>query len=93
MRFLSSPGAIFTSPLSPAVDESTPGIYLAWTEMYTSILLERLLSGSVTVMVKVPELLGSALLDSLTTIVVEALKVGITFETLTSLGIISQTLS
>ena len=61
--------------------------------MYTSILLDRLLSGSVTVMVNVPELLGSALLDSLTTIVVEALKVGITFETFTSLGIISQTLS
>ena len=48
-------------------------------------------SGSVTVIVKVPESLGVAFVESLITMVVVALNVGITFETLVSVGIISQT--
>ena len=49
------------------------------------------MSGSVTVMVKVPESLGSAVVDNLTAIVVDALNVGITLLIFVSLGMISQT--
>jgi hypothetical protein len=56
-------------------------------------MLEILASGSVTVIVSVPELLGKASVESLIAIVVVALRVGMTLLTFESLGITSQTLS
>ena len=56
-------------------------------------MLDTLASGSVTVIVKVPELLGNAEVDNLIAILVVALRVGITPLTFESAGITSQTLS
>ena len=56
-------------------------------------MLETLASGSVTVMVNVPELLGNAAVDSLIAMLVVALRVGITPLTFESAGITSHTLS
>ena len=56
-------------------------------------MLEILASGSVTVIVSVPELLGKASVESLIAIVVVALRVGMTLLTFESPGITSQTLS
>ena len=56
-------------------------------------MLETLASGSVTVIVSVPELLGKAVVASLIAIVVVALRVGITLLTFESVGITSHTLS
>ena len=50
-------------------------------------------SGSVTVIVSVPELLGSALVESLIAMEVDALNVGITLLMLESAGTTSQTSS
>ena len=90
-RLTSSPGAISTRPLSPALDASIAGKYCGKTESCTSIVLEMLASGSVTVIVRVPESLGRAVVDSLTAIFVVALNVGMTPLTLLSDGITSHT--
>ena len=90
-RLVSSPGAISTKPLSPALDASMAGRYCGKTESWTSIELEMFASGSVTVMVRVPELLGSAEVDSLIAISVVALSVGMTPLTFESAGITSHT--
>ena len=56
-------------------------------------MLDTFASGSVTVIVSVPELLGKALVESLIAIVVVALNVGITLLTFESAGMTSQTVS
>ena len=88
---VSSPGAISTSPLSPAFDVSIAGRYCGKTVSWTPIVLDMFASGSVTVFVIVPELLGSAEVDSLIAMSVVALRVGITPVTFESAGITSQT--
>ena len=93
VRFKSSPGEILTNPLSPADVASIDGRYFGRTDNWISIWLLTLASGSVTVIVKVPELLGNALVESLNAIVVVADIVGITLLTFESVGITSQTLS
>ena len=89
--FTSSPGAISTRPLSPAFEVSIAGKYCGKTDSCTPIVLEIFASGSVTVIVRVPELLGSAVVDSLIAISVVALSVGITPLTFESAGMTSQT--
>ena len=88
---VSSPGAISTSPLSPASDVSIAGRYCGKTESWTPIVLDMFASGSVTVIVRVPELLGSAEVDNLIAMSVVALRVGITPVTFESAGRTSQT--
>tara|TARA_B100001250_G_scaffold201187_1_gene172489 strand:+ start:2062 stop:2385 length:324 start_codon:yes stop_codon:yes gene_type:complete len=71
------------------VDESMAGKYWGWTESRTDISVDTFASGSVTVTVSEPELLGSADVDKRTAIVVDALYVGITLVTFESAGTIS----
>ena len=88
---VSSPGAISTKPLSPAFDVSIAGRYWGNTESCTAIVLDMFASGSVTVIVRVPELLGRAEVDNLIAMSVVALRVGMTPLTFESAGITSQT--
>ncbi|RJU86617.1 MAG: hypothetical protein DWC02_04330 [Candidatus Poseidoniales archaeon] len=89
-KLTSSPGAICTNPLSPAVEVSIAGKYIGCAEINTSISVEISASGSVTFIVRVPELLGNASTDSLTAIVVCTDCVGM-IVTLESVGITSHT--
>ena len=77
--------------MSPAFDVSIAGRYCGKTESWTPIVLEMFASGSVTVIVRVPELLGSAEVDNLMAMSVVALRVGITPVTFESAGRTSQT--